>query len=116
MLPPKCGPCEFKVNLKQIHHPMLAPFAQTIWLVQVNSLRAAYECHLILTIPILELLHNFLTLAYGGFFFNCFLFFLLISPCEVNINSSRNNMTNFQFSCTRKFSLIEWSLTILCLV
>jgi hypothetical protein len=44
------------------------------------------------------------------------LFFLLISPCEVNINSSRNNMTNFQFSCTRKFSLIEWSLTILCLV
>jgi hypothetical protein len=40
MLPPKGGPCEFKVNLKQIHHPMLVQFALTIclvWLVQVNS-------------------------------------------------------------------------------
>lgn len=55
-------------------------------------------------------------LGVWSFFFNCFFFFLLISPCEVNINSSRNNMINFQFSCTHKFSLIEWSLTILCLV
>lgn len=119
MLIPKCGPCKFTVNLKQIHHPMLAQFALTtclVWLVQVNSPKGAYECHLILAIPILKLLHNSLALVYGFIFFNWFFFFLLISPCEVNMNSSRNNMINFQFSYTHKFSLIEWSLTILCLV
>jgi hypothetical protein len=54
--------------------------------------------------------------VYGFFFLIDFFFFPLISPCEINMNSSRNNMINFQFSYIHKFSLIERSLTILCLV